>query len=68
MLGLLGLVFVSAFAISHYVFGMPVYEAHSRSLASPSLIARTLFMLLGGSCLFAALGGWMLLRFFRSKK
>lgn len=60
VLGLLGLAFVSAFAIAHYTFGVPVYQGHSQRLASPIVVGRTLLMLAAGSGGFAVLGALML--------
>lgn len=60
VLGLLGLAFVSAFAIAHYTFGVPVHQGHSQGLASPTLVARTLILLAAASGGFAVLGGVVL--------
>jgi len=60
VLGLLGLAFVSAFAIAHYIFGVPVHQGHSQRLASPTVVATTLILLAAGSGGFALLGGVVL--------
>lgn len=60
VLGVLGLAFASAFAIAHYIFGLPVHQGHSQRLASPVVVARTLVMLAAGSGGFAVLGTLML--------
>ena len=62
VLGLAGLVFVTIFAISHYVFEMPVHEGHSGGhLATQVEVADTIITLGGGFFLFAAFGGGVLL-------
>lgn len=60
VLGLLGLAFVSVFAIAHYIFGVSVHQGHSQRLASPAVVARTVLMLAAGSSGFAVLGAAML--------
>ena len=61
VLGVLGLIFVSVFAVSHYLFGLPVHEGRGgRGLAPESLIAQTSLVLGGGAAFFAVLGALML--------
>ena len=58
-LGIVGLGFVVAAAIGHYIFGLPIHEGHTDRLASPALIARTLCALGFGSGLFTLVGFWV---------
>ena len=62
VLGLIGLSFVGLFAISHYVFGVPIHEGHSgKRIFTPTEVATTLTALGGGFFLFASLGAVVLL-------
>jgi hypothetical protein len=65
VLGAIGLAFTTAFAVGHYLFGIPVHEGHTQGMADPKSIAQMLVMLFLGSCLFGGLGGWILFRYFR---
>lgn len=61
IIGGLGVVFVSAFAVAHYVYGVPV---HDRNTGELSTAANTLMMclLLGGGGLLFFVMGILLLR------
>lgn len=55
-LGTLGISLVAAFAIAHFVFSVPVHEAHSAIQASPGAVIGTIIALTAGSSLFLLLG------------
>ena len=61
ILGGLILAFVAVFAVSHYVFHVPVYEGNSNRLAPEGSIAMTLIALGAGGALFAVMGTALLL-------
>jgi hypothetical protein len=56
VLGTLGIVFMSVFAVAHYAFSIPVHEAHSAIQASSESVIRTMIALTAGSSLFLLLG------------
>ncbi len=61
ILGGLIMAFAAVFAISHYVFHVPVQAGHSNHLASEGSIAMTLIVLGAGGALFAVMGTALLL-------
>lgn len=67
VLGTLGLAFMSVFAIAHYVFSVPVHEAHSAVQVSSELVIRTIIVLTAGSSFFLLLGA-ALYRFSKLKR
>jgi len=55
-LGTLGILLMAAFAIAHFVFSVPVHEAHSAIQASAESVIGTIIALTAGSSLFLLLG------------
>lgn len=61
LLGLALVSFGAVFAVSHYVFGVPIHEGHSGRLATDAEILTNVIAFGAGGGLFAFLGGAILL-------
>ena len=60
-LGLLGLAAATATSIGHYLFGVPIHEAHSGGrLATPMEVMENLLVLASVSGLFTVMGACIL--------
>lgn len=49
-------VFISAMAIAHYAYGMPVQDRDTGQLSTPANTLMTFLMIGGGGALFLVLG------------
>jgi hypothetical protein len=56
LLGSLLVVFISAMAIAHYAYGMPIEDRDTGQLSMPANTLTTLVMIGGGGALFLVLG------------
>lgn len=61
IVGSLVVVFISAMAVAHYVYGMPVHNNNTGELATPTEVLSALSVIGGGGALFL-LAGFLLYR------
>jgi hypothetical protein len=60
VLGLLGLAFLTVFAVAVFGFGVPVYAGHSERLMSREEVVGLFLFMVPGFAFFAAMG-WLVL-------
>lgn len=56
LVGSLVVVFISALAIAHYAYGMPIQDRDTGQLSTPANTLMTFLMIGGGGALFLFLG------------
>lgn len=56
ILGSLGVAFIGAMAVAHYVYGVPVHDRNTGELSTPANTLKIFTLIGGGAALFLVLG------------